>query len=66
MFPITPRFYPLCFAQSSTPFNINYNPRLHIYFYFAIGVAKRCFLSGVLHVPKKIANGPMNMALSKK
>jgi hypothetical protein len=32
MFPIMPRFYPLCFARRSTLFNINYNPRLHIYF----------------------------------
>jgi len=44
MFLITPRFYPLCFARRWTPFNISYNPRLHVYFYFAIGAAKRCFL----------------------
>jgi hypothetical protein len=52
MFLITHRFYSLCFARRSTPFNINYNPRLHVYFYFAIGAAKRCFLSWVLHVPE--------------
>ncbi len=36
------RFIPLCFAQTSTPFNMNYNPRVHIYFYFETGAAKRC------------------------
>jgi hypothetical protein len=65
VFQITTRFYPICFAQTSTPFNINYNPRVHIYFYFATRGAKRCFNCGVLHVPKKITNGPMNMALKK-
>jgi hypothetical protein len=45
---------------------INYNPRLHIYFYFATGGAKRYFLWGMLHVSNFFANGPVNMALSKK
>jgi hypothetical protein len=31
-----------------------------------MGVANRRFLSGVLHVPQKIADGPINMALLKK
>lgn len=42
MFPTTPTFYPLCFAQTSTPFNMNYNPRVHIQFYFETGAANRC------------------------
>jgi hypothetical protein len=38
----------------------------YICFYFATGGPKRCFHLGVLNVPKTIAHGPMNMALSKK
>jgi hypothetical protein len=63
MFPITPTFYPICLAPSSTPFNINYNPRVHIYFYFAARATKRCFRWGVLPIPKKIVNGPVNMPI---
>ncbi len=54
-----PRFYPIYFARSSTP-------RVHVSFYFATWGARRCFRWGVLNLPEKFADGPMNMAFSKK
>jgi len=67
MLPIAPRFYPIWFAQSSTPLYITYNPGVHICFYFARGGSKKVLpLGGVLKVPKQIADGPMNMARSGK
>jgi hypothetical protein len=38
----------------------------HIFLYFATDCPKRCFYWGVPKVPKKIGDGPINMAPSKK
>jgi hypothetical protein len=66
MFPIAPRFDPIWFAQSSTPLYINYNPGVQICLYFARGGSRKVLPLGLLSVPKKIADGPMNMARSEK
>jgi len=34
--------------------------------YFATGVQRGASIGGVLNAPKKLADGPMNMALYKK
>jgi len=39
-----------------------WNPRVHIYFYFATGGPKKCFYGGHVQCSKKIANMPINMA----
>jgi hypothetical protein len=42
------------------------NLRMHICFYSAIGCPKRCIYWGIPNVPKKIGDGPINMAPSQK
>ncbi len=39
-----------------------WNPRVHIYFYFATGGTKRCFYRGHAQCSKKIANMPISTA----
>jgi hypothetical protein len=44
------------------PYKINYNPRVHICFYFAIGVKRGTSIGGMPQSSKTIAGGPINMA----
>jgi hypothetical protein len=60
VFPIAPGFYPIWFAQSSTPLYVNKKDEFIVYicFYFATGGPKRCFNWGACPIfPKKLLMG---------
>ncbi len=62
MFPMAPRFYGYSFAHNSTPMHINWNLGEHVCFYFATGVRRPASIGGMPNVPKKIVDGPIDMA----
>jgi len=67
-FPVASQFYPIWFAQSSTLIYINWEGRLlriHLFLFCNWG-SKEVLPLGSAQCSKKIAVGPMNMALSKK
>jgi len=69
MFPIAPGFYPLWFAQSSTPLYINYKGEIQgctFVFILRLGVQRGASIGGMPNVSKKLAYWPTNMAPFKK
>jgi hypothetical protein len=62
MFPMAPRFYGYSFANDSTPMCINWNLGERVCFYFATGVRRPASIGGMPNVPKKIVDGPIDMA----
>jgi hypothetical protein len=64
-FPRAPQFYPLQFCPkfNSHVYNLTKWPiGEHICFYIGTGGPKRCLQWGVPNVPRKIGDGPINMA----
>jgi hypothetical protein len=67
-FPISPQFYPIWFAQSSTLMYINWKGRLlgsTFLFIVQLGGPKRCFHGGVLNIPKKLLRGQWRWLFKK-
>jgi hypothetical protein len=67
-FPISPQFYPIWFAQSSTLMYINWKGRLlgsTFFFILQLGGPKRCFHWGVLNIPKKLLRGQWRWLFQK-
>jgi hypothetical protein len=69
MFPIAPGFYPMWFAQSSTPIYINYKGEIQgctFVFILQLGVKRGASIGGMPNVSKKVLVGQSIWLLSKR